>query len=180
MALDSDSLVDRRRLKRQLGLWRTLAIVIAVALVAVAVGRFTGIRNQDHISRLVVENIIFDDLRRHEALKRVAADPDAKALIVRIDSPGGTVVGGEALYWSLRKIGETKPVVAVFEIHIEHTAVASMKPRTRRRPPVPPTRRIMPIARRLWAPLEAMAVERMKPPSSSRIRVWPYAPATCL
>jgi protease-4 len=113
MALDSDSLVDRRRLKRQLGLWRTLAIVIAVALVAVAVGRFTGIRNQDHISRLVVENIIFDDLRRHKALKRIAADASVKALIVRIDSPGGTVVGGEALYRSLRKIGETRPVVAV-------------------------------------------------------------------
>ena len=37
MALDADSLVDRRRLKRQINLWRTLAIVIAVGL-GVAVG----------------------------------------------------------------------------------------------------------------------------------------------
>lgn len=113
MALDADSLVDRRRLKRQLGLWRWLAIVIAVALVAVAVGRFTGIRNQDHISRLIVGNVILDDLRRHEALKRIAEDASVKALIIRIDSPGGTVVGGEALYQSLRNIAETRPVVAV-------------------------------------------------------------------
>ncbi len=113
MALDADSLVDRRRLKRQLGLWRTLAIVIAVALVATAVGRFAGVGHRDHISRLVIENVIFDDLRRNKALGKVAADASVKALIVRIDSPGGTVVGGEALFRSLRKISETKPVVAV-------------------------------------------------------------------
>jgi protease-4 len=31
---------------------------------------------------------------------------------VRIDSPGGTVVGGESLYRNLRKVAESKPVVA--------------------------------------------------------------------
>jgi protease-4 len=34
-------------------------------------------------------------------------------VIIRIDSPGGTVVGGEDLYRSLRVVGEHKPVVAV-------------------------------------------------------------------
>jgi len=36
-----------------------------------------------------------------------------KALIVEIDSPGGTFVGGEALYNQLRSLAREKPVVAV-------------------------------------------------------------------
>ncbi len=113
MALDADSLVDRRRLKRQLNIWRTLAIVIAVGAVAVAVGRFTGFADRDYVSRLTVSNIIVHDADRIAAIQRVAGDAHARALIVRIDSPGGTVVGGEALYHALRKVAANKPVVAV-------------------------------------------------------------------
>lgn len=113
MVLDADTLVDRQRLKRRLFVWRTSAILIAVALVAVAVGRFTGYRGSDYIARFAIQNVIFDDDRRHEALARIARDDNAKALIVRIDSPGGTVVGGEALYLSLLQVAKKKPVIAV-------------------------------------------------------------------
>lgn len=113
MALDADALVDRRRLKRHLTFWRTLAILIAVALIAVAVGRFTGYQRADYIARFHVRNIILDDDRRHHALDLIARDGNAKALVVRIDSPGGTVVGGEALYRSVRKVAKEKPVIAV-------------------------------------------------------------------
>ena len=34
-------------------------------------------------------------------------------MIVRINSPGGTVVGGETLYNRLRQVAEKKPTVAV-------------------------------------------------------------------
>ena len=43
MAIDADTLTDRRRLKRRLFLWRTLAIAALVALVVFAFGRFAGI-----------------------------------------------------------------------------------------------------------------------------------------
>ncbi len=113
MALDADALVDRRRLKRHLVLWRTLAILIAAGLIVVALGRFTGYQQNDYIARFAVRNVILDDSRRHDVLERIASDRNAKALIVRIDSPGGTVVGGEALYRSLREVAKQKPVVAV-------------------------------------------------------------------
>jgi protease-4 len=61
----------------------------------------------------VVEGVITEDLDRDEALAAVAKDRRAQALIVRINSPGGTVVGGEALYRQLRLMSEVKPVVAV-------------------------------------------------------------------
>ena len=57
--------------------------------------------------------IIVEDDERDRALADLADDSATKALLVRIDSPGGTVVGGETLYRRLRQIAEHKPVVAV-------------------------------------------------------------------
>ncbi len=113
MAIDADILTDRRRLKRRLLLWRTLAIVAVMALAAAALGRFGGFGESDYIARLSVTGVIVDDQRRHRLLARIADDGNAKALIVRIDSPGGTVVGGEALHASIRAVAEKKPVVAL-------------------------------------------------------------------
>ena len=116
MGIDADILADRRRLKRLLLIWRTLAIVVVVVLSALALGRFggfDGLGSSDYLARLSVNGVIVDDERRHRLLARVAADRNAKALIVYIDSPGGTVVGGEALFSSIRAVAEKKPVVAL-------------------------------------------------------------------
>ena len=117
MALESDYLIDRRRLKRRLALWRTLAVAVAVALVVVAVERFQNgaVSGGDYIARLHVDNVIFNDRDRLDALEELATDRRARALILRIDSPGGTVVGGEALYRTLRKVAAKMPVVAVMD-----------------------------------------------------------------
>jgi protease IV len=111
--MDLDTLLDRRRLKRRLTFWRISAIIAVAALIIFAVGKFDSFGGSDHIAVLDVSNIIVDDPDRSEALSRVAKDKSIKALVVHIDSPGGTVVGGEALYLHLRKVAEAKPVVAV-------------------------------------------------------------------
>jgi protease-4 len=113
MALSSDEWVDRRRLKRRLGWWRVLAVGAAVLAVLAAVGRFSGIGERAHVARVAVNGIIFQDLKRDEALAKAADNDSVRALIVRIDSPGGTVVGGQSLYQRLREVAAKKPVVAV-------------------------------------------------------------------
>lgn len=113
MTFESDSLIDRKRLKRRLANWR-LAAVIAVAGVGLALfARFDSFESRNHVARLSVNGIIVEDRKRAQALDRVARDNSAKALIVRINSPGGTVVGGETLYHKLRKVAAKKPVVTV-------------------------------------------------------------------
>jgi protease-4 len=110
---DADALVDRRKLKRRLMVWRGLAILALVAVVAVAVGRFGPTLDSSHIARIEIAGPIVSDQRRLDAIQSVAENPNAKALVVFIDSPGGTVVGGEELYKALRDVSEEKPVVAV-------------------------------------------------------------------
>ena len=113
MSLDADYVVERRRLKRRLTFWRVLGVVALVTAVVAAAGRFDLRRQQDHVAQIAIGGLILDDPARDEALKEVADDDKVKALLVKIDSPGGTYVGGEALYESLRQVGGKKPVVAI-------------------------------------------------------------------
>jgi protease-4 len=93
--------------------WRLVAVIGVVAAVFAALGRFGGFVERAHVARIDIDGLIADDAERDEALSDVAENRAAKALIVRINSPGGTVVGGEVLYRRLRQVGEKKPVVAV-------------------------------------------------------------------
>ena len=80
MTLDSDILIDRRRLKRHLTVWRILAILAIVAAIAFAAGRtdnepLTAL-GQDHIARIDVSGFIGDSQRRHELLESVRQAPN--------------------------------------------------------------------------------------------------------
>lgn len=110
--MDVDALLDRRRLKRRLLLWRLAAVVAVLALIAVAVQR-TLMPGVDHVARLSIDGFIAEDPERERAIDALLEDDYAKAVIVRINSPGGTTTGSEEIFKSLRRIGERKPVVAV-------------------------------------------------------------------
>ncbi len=112
MSLDADTLTDRRRLKRRLFFWRAGAILaLAVALIALVSER--GWPARPHIARVEIGGIVVDDRLQHEMLAKIAKDPSVKAVILAIDSPGGTTTGAEALYESVRLVAAEKPVVAV-------------------------------------------------------------------
>ncbi|MBT3305254.1 MAG: signal peptide peptidase SppA [Alphaproteobacteria bacterium] len=112
MSLDADQVVERRRLKRRLTLWRVIGVVAVVAALLAGMGRF-DLDSGDHVARILVQGIIIDDQDRDKALAAVAKDDHAKALIVKIDSPGGTYVGGEALFETIRQVADKKPVIAL-------------------------------------------------------------------
>jgi protease-4 len=66
-----------------------------------------------YVARVAVNGIITDDAKLQDAVRRVATDADAAGLIVAIDSPGGSVAGGEALHDAIAAVAAVKPVVAV-------------------------------------------------------------------
>lgn len=113
-ALERDFYEERRRKWRRSAFWRGFILASVIALVVVAITSSDDLfEDPEHIARFQVNGTIFDDLKRDELLAELARSDDARAVIVRINSPGGTTAGAEALYQSLRRIAETKPVVAV-------------------------------------------------------------------
>lgn len=117
MSLEADAIVDRRRMRRKLTFWRVVAVVFAIgAIVALSTRLFlaSGERGGAYVARVKIQGVIRNDDDRTEALDRLAKS-NAKAVIVRIDSPGGTVAGSEQLYDSLRKVAAAKPTVVVVD-----------------------------------------------------------------
>ena len=119
MSLDSDVIVDRRRIRRKLTFWRVLAVIIAIGAIAVigtlvspgARGTFT---TAGSIARVNIEGLIRSDQERVEALERLEKS-HAAAVVVHINSPGGTTAGSEQLYDSLVRLKAKKPLVVVVE-----------------------------------------------------------------
>ena len=103
---------ERKRLRRSRFRWRVVAGLAILAVIAMVVARQKP-ELGPHIARYSVEGIITDDRARDKALKDIAENESVEALILSIDSPGGSVVGSEILYESIRKVSEKKPVVAV-------------------------------------------------------------------
>src|ERR1700734_108014 len=97
MSLDSDVIVDRRRIRRKLTFWRVAAAVLAIAAVVAIGGIATpGGRNaltaSGSIARVHIEGLIRSDNDRVEALERLE-NSQAAAVVVHINSPGGTTAG---------------------------------------------------------------------------------------
>ena len=113
MSLDADAIADRRRLKRRLVFWRLLALVIAIGAVAFLVWDDDRISLGDRVAQFDIDGVILNDEERLRSLRRLGADDSVKAIILRIDSPGGTVVAGEELYRAVREVAAAKPVVAL-------------------------------------------------------------------
>ena len=119
MSFDADFIVDRRRMRRKLTFWRVVTVFIAiVAVVGAGVafsnrGAITGGPGTG-IARVNIEGLIRGSRQRSEALKRLA-ESNAKAVIVHISSPGGTVAGSEELYDSLIRVKAKKPMVVVVD-----------------------------------------------------------------
>jgi protease-4 len=117
MSLDADSIVDRRRLRRKLTFWRVGAVVIAVLAVAGAGVLLTPNRwrpDGNYIARITIQGLIRGNRDRVAALDRLAKS-SAKAVIVHVDSPGGTTAGSQQLYDALRALQAKKPMVVVVD-----------------------------------------------------------------
>ncbi|HEY2137528.1 MAG TPA: signal peptide peptidase SppA [Xanthobacteraceae bacterium] len=119
MTLDADHIVDRRRMRRKLTFWRVLAVVIAIVAIgaiAVAFGP-RGLRAAGgaEIARITIQGLIRGDQDRVEALTALSKARNARAVIIHVDSPGGTTAGSEQLHNALRLVAASKPTVVVVD-----------------------------------------------------------------
>jgi protease-4 len=118
MSLDADHIVLRRRMRRKLTFWRVVAVlvaIVAVVSVALVAGRKSEFTSGAQIARVTIRGLIRGDQDRVEALDKLAKSRAARAVVVHIDSPGGTTAGSEQLHQALRRIAAEKPMVMVVD-----------------------------------------------------------------
>lgn len=105
------------RQRRRLLVWRIAAIaafVLALVAVLPRPGRVGAMHTQaPHLVRLKLTGLITDNTDRIAAIDAAAKDASVKAMLLTIDSPGGTVGGGMALHDALARFAAAKPLVAV-------------------------------------------------------------------
>ncbi len=113
MSLETDLLIDRRRLKRRLFFWRAAAVFAAAVCVLLVVAPHLPLGGRDHLARLTVSGLITENRKLTEAVTALAKDRAVRGLIVYVDSPGGSVAGGESLHQAIAEVAARKPVVTV-------------------------------------------------------------------
>ena len=110
----ADYMIDRRRLRRKVTFWRVAAVVVAaLAIFGLAAANRTRLANDltPHIARVKIGGLITGDDETLRLLRDVE-NSRASALILKIESPGGTTVGSERVYDAIRRVAAKKPVVA--------------------------------------------------------------------
>jgi protease-4 len=117
MSLETEAVLDRRRMRRRLTFWRSVAVLfVGLLLGALMFGSedLSTLAGTKQIARISIEGTITDDRDQIAMLKKIREASHVQALLVFVNSPGGTTTGGESLYLALRDVAEKKPVVAQF------------------------------------------------------------------
>lgn len=117
---EADTITAERKNRRALSFWRIIAILaLMIAFVALLVNNTqTSTRlaqYSEHVARVRIDGLITGDQKTITLLNKIEKSASVKAVILRINSPGGTTVGSEALYEAIRKIAKKKPVVTVMD-----------------------------------------------------------------
>jgi protease-4 len=112
--MDSSMIADRRRLRRKVGFWRVVAVLLLLALALAFYGFLfaDNANRRPHVAHVTISGLITDDSELLERLAKIKDEDAVKALVVSISSPGGTTYGGERIFKAIRAIAAKKPVVS--------------------------------------------------------------------
>jgi protease IV len=115
MEVSSDNVLNSYLLRKQVRRWKIWFLVILFAFLLSIFINSSSDQLSDHIARVNIDDIIYTDLKRQNKLEEIYKNNAIKAVIVHVNSPGGTVVGSESVYKALRKISNIKPVVTIMD-----------------------------------------------------------------
>lgn len=106
----------RRRRSWIIGFLGVLAICLLVVLGTDVLTRWLGsekaLPTGEKVAVVRVEGMVLDARQVVEALERQAKDPKVKAIVLRVDSPGGAVAPTQEIFRAVRALSKKKRVVA--------------------------------------------------------------------
>ena len=113
--IGDDYIIDRYKLKNSVNKWKFIALILLlIALFTIFYHKDDGVSRikSDYIASIDITGMLMQNKETIKSLNKIANDSNIKAVLVNINSSGGTGVGGESLYREFRKIAEKKPIVA--------------------------------------------------------------------
>lgn len=87
-------------------------VMLALALVITVLSGKDGFALHDKVAVIEIQGVIVDPADITQELRELADRDDVKAVVVRIDSPGGAVGPSQEMYSGISRLKEKKPVVA--------------------------------------------------------------------
>jgi len=113
--MDTEAILERRRLRRRASFWRVAAIAVIAIAIAVGVASFVEERGSSHVAEVKIDGFIATRPQAVDLIDQAASADSVEAILLHIDSGGGAASGGEALYRAIRKASGKKPVVAIID-----------------------------------------------------------------
>ena len=114
MSLDWQILEENKKKWYRKGIWRGILISIILVITISLFLNFNHLSsNFSHIARISINGVIFDNSETIEIIDNLAKNHNVKSVIVRINSPGGSVVGSESLYVAINSLSQKKPVISL-------------------------------------------------------------------
>ncbi|MBL6621541.1 MAG: signal peptide peptidase SppA [Rickettsiales bacterium] len=114
MKQDISFLIERKNLLKNLSKWRIAAVVFLALIIITNISKNNFIsKKKPYIAKVKITGMINDDDYRINKLNMLKNSDNVEAVIIKINSPGGTFVGGERLYNTIKKISKKKPVIAI-------------------------------------------------------------------
>jgi protease-4 len=95
-------------------------IIIAVVIVVILIGILVGVGMRGPVAGgsvgvVEITNIIYSPKHIVQELKNFGDDPSIKAIILRINSPGGVVAASQEIYDMVKRQQEKKPIISSME-----------------------------------------------------------------
>lgn len=105
--------MQKKPLLIALGLLCTIFVFFFALIVAVSSfsGRPTRLVPREHVGVVKVEGMILDSTKVIEQLVFFHEDDSVKAIVLRVDSPGGGVGPSQEIYDEVRRIDAEKPII---------------------------------------------------------------------
>lgn len=113
----AEDIIDRRKLRKKVSFWRIMTfVVLALTLIGLIIFAARDIiaskTATDHIAKVEITGVITNDEPMLKLLKKLEEEDKVKAVVLSISSPGGSTVGGEAIYEQVRSLAKKKPVAS--------------------------------------------------------------------
>ena len=87
-------------------------VIVALAAYAYLTSEGPGLLEKDAVAIVTVEGVIEDSRDTVRTLDRLADNKSVRAVVLRVDSPGGGVAPSQEIYDAVLRVHDKKPIVA--------------------------------------------------------------------